>query len=159
MHWRGGDGWGQDARMSWRDQISQAAQDDLDGLLDAVLPFSQEMLGRHGEFFPYGATVTVGGEVRMLAAAGEGERPASNQLLDTLYSSARSTSALIRAAAFVSAVRFSGSAPGDAIRVELEHREGASLVVLLPFRRDRGAVEYGDLSAQAGDHRVWTGSA
>jgi hypothetical protein len=145
--------------MTWRDQLSRAAQDDLDGLLDAVLPFGQTMLAKHGEFFPYGATVTVNGGIQMLAAAGEGERPASNQLLHTLYSAARSTSTATRAAAFVSDVRLGGPASGDAIRVELEHREGVSLVVLLPYRRNRGEVEYGDLSAQSGDRRVWTGDA
>jgi hypothetical protein len=123
--------------MSWRDQVSQGAQDDLDGLLDAVLPFGQQMLARHGEFFPYGAQVTADGQRQMVAAANDAERPASNHLLEDPYSALRESSQTTRAAAFVSDVRLGGSPLGDAMRVELEHREGVALVVLLPYRRGR----------------------
>jgi hypothetical protein len=142
--------------MSWRDRISRAAQDDLDGLVDAVLPFGQQMLAEHGEFLPYGAMVSADGQVRMLAAShGEDQRPASTQLLHTLYSAAQSTSTTTRAAAFVSDVRLGGSTPSDAICVELEHRDGIALTVLLPYRHKRRKVEYGDMSAQTGDRRIW----
>jgi hypothetical protein len=143
--------------MSWRDQFSSAAQDDLDGLVDTVLPFAQQMLAQHGEFFPYGAVVSADGRVEILAASrGADQRPGSDEHLRILYSAAQSTSATTRATAFVSDVRLDGSTPSDAIRVELEHRDGLALTVLLPYRRKRRKVEYGDMSAQTGDRRVWT---
>jgi hypothetical protein len=141
--------------MSWRDQLSQGAQDDLDGLLDAVLPFGQQMLAEHGEFFPYGALVEADGQVVMVATPEDSARPASSQVLEDLYRAAQQASGTTRAAAFVSDVRLPRSMFGDAIRVELEHREGVGLAVLLPYRRSSHEVEYGDLSAQRGVQRVW----
>ncbi len=64
----------------------------------------------------------------------------------------------IRAVTFVSDVRLGGSAFGGAIRIEADHREGVAILVLLPYRRTGGTVEYGDLSAHAGERRVWTGN-
>lgn len=42
------------AMTSWRDGSSALAQDDLDGLLNAVLPLAEDLLGKHFEFFPFG---------------------------------------------------------------------------------------------------------
>jgi len=39
------------------------AHPDLDQLLNAVLPFAQQMLSKHGEFFPFGASMTIDGEI------------------------------------------------------------------------------------------------
>lgn len=109
------------------------AQNDLDVLLNSVLPFAEQTLAKYGELFPFGAGVDVGGQVAMLAAdSGLGEHPASNQVLDALYEGARAEAASHRAVAFVADVRANGS---DAVRIELEHREGVALVLLIPYSR------------------------
>ncbi|HEY3140420.1 MAG TPA: hypothetical protein VGJ86_04790 [Acidimicrobiales bacterium] len=153
---------------SWRDFVSEQAQDDLDGLINASLPFAQQMLEAHGEFFPYGAAVDDSGETRMVAAdAGQYVQPgkqlrraghmrfSNTELLDLLLDGLRRDRDSIRAVAVVSDVRLADS---DAVRVELEHREGHAIAVLLPYkkkRRLRRGVEYGDLVAAPGEHRVW----
>jgi hypothetical protein len=66
---------------SWRDSASQQAQDDLDGLLNLTLPFAQQMLAKRGEFYPFCATVTAGGETRLLAGDLGQEHPATAEVL------------------------------------------------------------------------------
>jgi hypothetical protein len=99
---------------SWRDSASQTAQDDLDTLFGAVLPFAEQTLGKSGEMYPFGASVSDDGQVAMLAgAAGMDEHPRSNDVLNSLYLGAQSQSAQCRAFAFVADVRANG---GDAVR-------------------------------------------
>jgi hypothetical protein len=115
---------------SWRGSASQQAQDDLDGLLNASLPFAQEMLDKRGEFSPYAAAITVSGETRLIAGdPGEGEQPTSAAVTQVLVEGLRGERDTLRAAAVVSDVRRSDS---DAVRVELEHEEGQAITVLLP---------------------------
>jgi hypothetical protein len=142
--------------MSWRDHISQSGQDDLDGLLDAVLPFAEKMLGKRGGFLPYAAKVSLDGRIELVAAYDGTERPQSADLLDLLYSGTRAKAEAARAAAFVSDVRLDGPAPNDGIRVELEHREGVALTVVLPYRLTGNGVEYSDLAASPGQRRIWS---
>jgi hypothetical protein len=143
---------------TWRDSASDRAQADLDELLNAVLPFAQQLLEAHGEFFPFGATVDSAGQIALAAAdPSKGERPDSQSVLEALYEGVRSDRDNRRAAAFVADVLVDG---GDAIRVELEHAEGASMSLALPYSRSRirKSVSYGQLQAGPGRRRVWTDS-
>ena len=140
---------------SWRDTASQSAQDDLDGLLNAVLPLSEDLLGKDAEFYPFGGSVSSQGEASLTAAdPGLGERPASDEVLASLYHAARANAASSRAVAFVADVRADGS---DAVRVELEHRDGVALVVLLPYTRSRfkKTLTFGQMRVSMGEPRVW----
>jgi hypothetical protein len=93
--------------------VSQQAQDDFDELLNAVLPFATETLGRHGEMYPFGATVGKDGQTALTAAdPAAGERPTSNDVLALLRDGATADKDALRAAAFVADVRIEG---GDAI--------------------------------------------
>jgi hypothetical protein len=141
---------------SWRDSASEEAQADLDGLLNTTLPFAQQMLDKNGEFIPFGASATINGRVAMAAAdPGQGEHPRSSDVLATLIESFRSTRQELRAVALVADVRVDGS---DAVRVELEHRDGHAMALLLPYKQKRfgRGVEYGVLQAGAAGRRVWT---
>ena len=139
---------------SWRDSASQTAQDDLDALFSAVLPFAEQALGKSGQMYPFGASVDDDGHVAMIAAASElNDRPRSDDVLASLYLGAQAQSSQCRAFAFVADVRANG---GDAVRVEVEHREGVALALLVPYTKSRirKAVTLGSMSVSVGPTRV-----
>ncbi len=140
---------------SWRDTASASAQEDLDGLLNLVLPLAQELLGKNGQFYPFGASVSTGGEASLTAPdAGLGEHPQPDRVLAGVYDGARATAGENRAAAFVSDVLIEGS---DAVQVELEHRDGIALVVLVPYKPAtlKRVPTFRDMSVAPGEPRVW----
>jgi hypothetical protein len=143
---------------SWRDSASQQAQDDLDGLLNIALPFAQQMLAKRGEFYPFGAVVIASGETRMLASNLGEERPASADILSRLVAQLRQEQADLRAVAICSDVQLSDS---GAVRVELEHRDGHAMAVLLPYKSKRfgRGVEYAALRGSSANRQVWTESS
>ena len=141
---------------SWRDSASSQSQADLDGLLSEVLPFAQQQLERRGDFFPYGATVSIEGDIRMTAAdPGLGEWPGSQAVLDALYAGVRAARTTARAAAFVADVKLDGR---DAIRVELEHAEGGAMTVFMPYSRGRlrKSISYEQLQAGGSESHIWS---
>jgi hypothetical protein len=140
---------------SWRDTASVLAQDDLDGLLSVVVPFAEDMISKHGEFFPFGGSISSHGDASLTAAEpGLGESPSSDRLLAGLYEGALANATTTRAAAFVADVRADGS---DAVRVELEHLEGVALVVLLPYTRGvfKKTLTFGQMSVSRGEPKIW----
>lgn len=143
---------------TWRDTASASAQADLDGLLNLVLPMAQQLLGKNGRFYPFGASVSTTGEAAITASdAGLGEHPQPDRVLAGVYDGARATAAENRAAAFVSDVLVEGS---DAVQVELEHRDGIALVVLVPYKPAtlKRVPTFRDMSVAPGEPRVWIAS-
>ena len=127
---------------SWRHSLSAEAQADMDNMLDAALPFAQQMLAKHGEFYPYAVSMSADGQVAMVAADIGKEKPASLDLLAVLYQRLAAEAKELRAAAIVSDVKLGSG--GDAIRVEIEHQGGA-LAVVLPYKKRGRNIEYGNL--------------
>jgi hypothetical protein len=147
--------WTESPVFSWRDSASQRVQDDLDGLVSAALPFAQKMLEQQGEFVPYGVALELDGEARMIEAdRGRGKPRANSDLLVALTHRLRNERESLRAVALVSDIL----ATSDAIRVELEHRDGHALAVFLPYTKKRlpRGVEFGDLEARPCTQKVWS---
>jgi hypothetical protein len=106
--------------------------------------------------FPFGAAVTTEGQVRLVGAdPASGEHPASQDVLGLLYEGARQTRADRRAVAFAADVLLKDGA--DAVRIELEHRDGTALVLLVPYTRSRfkKTVALGQMSGGVGERRIW----
>lgn len=142
-----------DAMTSWRETASIEAQDDLDGLLNVVLPLAENHLRKRGEFYPFSASISTTGEPS-LAAADPGDMTNSAEVLAALLYVARSEKAGNRAVAIVADVLANGF---DGVRVELEHREEVAIVVLLPYSRSRfkKTLTFGQLSASADEPKIW----
>lgn len=144
---------------SWRESLSEEANADIDRLLNDALPFALQMLDRRGEFYPYAVKLAIGGDIAMVAGdPGQGEHSRSTDVLPMLYEGLKSERETLRAAATVSDVRID-SPSSDAIRVEIEHREGLALGVFLPYAKKRlgRGLTYGDLQAAPGERRIWPG--
>jgi hypothetical protein len=125
------------------------AHPDLDALLNALLPFAQEMLTKHGEFLPFGASISKKGD-RSVAAGDAGvERPESQVVIELLIDGFRGARRKLRAAGVcydVLAVPPGEKRKTDAICARLEHEAGEAVSVFLPYKKGRrGKVDYGEI--------------
>lgn len=143
---------------SWRDETSQQAQDDLDDLLNAVLPFCKQMIGKYGEMWPHGAAITIDGTTTMLALS-PGDGSSAPRAYDLLRDAVRRDSHGYRAVAIAADVLMQGG--GDAIRIDTEHREGIALRLVLPYtrRRLRKTLILDDMIVMEHERAFWPGES
>jgi hypothetical protein len=121
--------------------------------LNLTLRFAQQMLETRGEFYPFGAAMSIGGEARLIG--GNPSSDASAAVLPILLDGLRHDRADFRAVAICSYVRLPDS---DAVRVQLEHQEGQATHFVAPYNKkqfSRG-VEYGELRRGTPVRQVWT---
>jgi len=117
------------------------AKADAEQLLNALIPFAEQMLQRHHEFFPFGGHMTPEGEIVHDAASDGTEQPPSKTLIDLMEQSFRQSAKeqKLRACAIVYDIRT--IPPGrnekqDAIAVSVDHSSGYSVVVIYPYTFD-----------------------
>ena len=142
--------------------MGTSPRDEMDELLEALLPFARQMLDKHREFYPYAAALDSSGEFRVVAAGVEEEHPDSSELIDLLYEglARQASEGEIRAAGVCADVRV--SSPGspdmtDAIRIAIEHADSDPVEVFLPYLKGRfQGAQYGELFAQPGVSRVFS---
>src|SRR4051812_25752264 len=108
----------------------------MDRLLDTLLPFAEQMLRKHGEFFPFAAAVGSDGEVAFVGAATEDDRPQSPEVVELLYEGLAKQAAAgeIRGAAVCADVQLD---TGDAVRVAIEHADAEPVFCFLPYEKKR----------------------
>ena len=116
----------------------QRQKNELEQLLSAAVPFAEQMLTKHGEFFPYGSSMNGDGKISAVEGYTGSEHPKSTELIDQLRAGFRreAEAGKLRACALVYDIRT--VPPGktektDAIAVELDHRGGMSIVVVYPY--------------------------
>ncbi len=136
---------------SWRDGVSEEIQAELDKAWLAAVTFAEEMLEREGAFYPYAVKLTEAGEMEM-ATVPAGVEDALRTLLDGLAAQR----AALRVGAVVAAVHLE-SIKSDAVRVDIEHREGVALTLVLPYTRKklRKKVAWGDTQSMLVEPRIW----
>jgi predicted methyltransferase MtxX (methanogen marker protein 4) len=147
--------------------VAQTPRDELDALLNAVLPFAEQMLRQHGDFYPFGATIGRDGKISLVQAdvGDEEEIPDSPELVHILYEGLRDQAVRgeIRGGAVCTnvAIRLHESdEETDVVRVSLDHAKHEPLDVLQPYAIERnGDVVFGVTVAVAADPRVFGGAA
>ncbi|TAL42254.1 MAG: hypothetical protein EPN91_08935 [Salinibacterium sp.] len=143
--------------FSWRDGVSDAAQADLDRILDAGLEVARKELDKSSEFDPFALfTDGDGGLLSVKQDMGAfGKHPDSVAIINDANAKLKKVSVSARCTALVVNTRLSAEKT-DAIEVHLEHREGTALLVLLPYKRKlTGKVDFGDLKAFICMPEVW----
>jgi hypothetical protein len=140
-------------------------RDEMDDLLDHLVTFARQMLDKHGEFYPFGATISSAGELHAAAGASDYEHPDSVAVLGVLEAGFREQALRgggdIRASALCADVVVGpqDGEPTDAIQVAIEHIEAEPVIVRLPYKkRRRRGVDYGELLAEPGTRKVFASS-
>jgi hypothetical protein len=137
------------------------ARPGLNSLLGTLLPFAQEMLEKHGEFYPFGAAMTAEGKINQTAAYTGEEHPSSQELIDLLVGAFRTQAAKNEVRAVGVCLDVRTIAPGesekiDAICARLRHSDHESVDVFVPYKKDiSGAITYGQLFARQGERDIF----
>lgn len=131
----------------------------LNELLNAVLPFAQQMLDKHGEFYPFAAALDPDGKVILVAGHPGEEHPVPSELRDFLEASLRQGAQEGRytgtAVCFNATFTPTGGTRQDVVAVELEHESGDAVTVYLPYSEKAGEMQYGDVFASAATPKVF----
>ena len=138
------------------------SRDELNRLLNAMIPFAQDMLGKYGQFVPFAGVLNAEGEIELLGGFADNENVTAQEihdvLLDGLQQSAREGK--YRATGLCADVhvrRGQADQGSDAIGVSLEHSDGTALDVYLPYTKPApGQIEYGELFGAGAAVRVFT---
>ncbi len=140
--------------MAWRDDISKDAQGDLDTVFSQAAMLAQTLLMRNREFFPFAATISTKGAVGLSTPLPDVAAPSVHDVIESIVAELKKGKAGKRAYAITALARTSDGE--EAVRIELEHKEGVALVIGLPVvRSDSGAISFGDMRALPGSRLVW----
>jgi hypothetical protein len=137
-------------------------REDSDSLLNAVMPFAQKMLTKNREFYPFGATMSTGGEISLVAGATGNEHPESAAVIDVIEKGFResASSGKVRATALAIDVRITPpgkSTKQDAVEVRIDHRDNDSVRVIYPYSfSGSGEVLLEEPFAVPGDGRIFS---
>ncbi len=141
------------------------AHPELDQLLNALLPFAEQMLAKNGEFFPFGATMTRNGDIVATAASLGGEHPPSQPLIELMSQAFRQQAEAgeLRAAGLCFDARIlppDRTEKTDAICVSLEHESGQCMDVFVPYERGWfGKLKYGAMFAASRERQFFGSSS
>ena len=135
--------------------------EEIQELLNFLLPFAERMLSENGEFYPYAASVAADGEVSAVAVHLGDEHPDAGDLLVSLHEQLRAQAAEgeIRASGIAADVTLTDPDSGDttdAVQVELDHAEGDPVDIYVPYETAGERIKFGDLVAAEGRQPVFT---
>lgn len=136
------------------------AKSDCEALLNAVLPFAEKMLRKHGAFFPYGGAMLRNEEIISIGGYDGRERPPSLDLIHLIKSGfvEAANDGRYRATALAYDVRVAGpddTRKKDAVAVSLNHCDGYSVIVIFPYTLHGDEFAFDEAFAQAGERDIF----
>lgn len=142
-------------------EVTPEVKEDIETLLNELMPHAEEQLAKHREFYPFGGAVDTSGELLRTEAWTGDEQPSASDLVDSLVATfqQQADSNEIRAAAIL--IDCLTVPPGetekvDAVAARLDHLDGYSAVVFFPYTiGPDGAVTFAEPFAHEGDDEIF----
>lgn len=129
-------------------------------LLDKLLPFAEEQMKKHREFYPFAAAILMDDTVELTGSYDGGEHPESKDVINDLIQMHKQLAhdSKIKASGIVwnASVTSADGKPSDAIVVSLEHKDDYSVTVGEPYKIGLfKKVTFGSLFAMDGKHDIF----
>jgi hypothetical protein len=133
--------------------------DEIQELLNFLLPYAEQMLNQHGEFYPYAAALDAEGELNAVGAEVDDDTPDVGELLLALHQGLREQAAdgAIRASGIAADVTLTDPDSGettDAVQVELDHADADAVDIFVPYETGGEGIKFGELVAAEGREPV-----
>jgi len=138
--------------------------DEIQELLNFLLPYAEQMLNQHGEFYPYAAALDSDGELNAVGTDLDDETPDVGELLLALHQGLREQAAegAIRASGIAADVTLTDPDSGettDAVQVELDHADADAVDIFVPYETEAEGIKFGELVAAEGREPVFAHAA
>jgi hypothetical protein len=139
--------------------------DEIQELLNYLLPHAEQMLNEHGEFYPYAAALDSDGQLNAVGADVEDDDSSDvGEVLLALHEGLRERAAegAIRATGIAADVTLTDPDSGettDAVQVELDHADADAVDVFVPYETEPDGIKFGELVAAEGREPVFTPAA
>ena len=139
--------------------------EEIQEILNFLLPFAEQMLSEHGEFYPYAAALGSDGEVSAVGADLEDDdSPDVGEVLLALHEGLRKQAAEgeIRASGIAADVTLTDPDSGeitDAVQVELDHADADAVDIFVPYETEGDGIKFGELVAAEGREPVFAHAA
>lgn len=129
-------------------------------LLDKLLPFAEQQMKKHREFYPFAAVLLMDDSVELTASYDGNEHPEPKAVLEDLKQIHKQLAAdgKIKASGIVwnAGVTLEDGKPTDAIIASLEHKDDYSVIVGTPYKIGLfKKVTFGNLFAMQGKHDIF----
>ena len=142
----------------WGNDVSEAAAADIDRLIDAGIAEARKHLVHGSEFDPIALVIDSDGRILAVTQdlAALGRHPGTDAIVTATIAQLRQLGGAVRCTAIIVNTRLAKE-KSDAVEISVEHREGAAIVALLPYKSARIGqhTEYGTLKAFAGRRTVF----
>jgi hypothetical protein len=129
-------------------------------LINALMPYAEQMLTENGGFLPYGGVITPDDEVRLVQFAEDGQEVNAKDIFDQANQALRAgaqdgkwtTTALV---ADVTVTKPGEQEAQQAVSFALDDSEGNSVEVFFPYNLKETGVDFGTAFAQQGANQIF----